>query len=637
MLSVACPLCRQVTPVPAKGTADLQSAFHIIPLIELRKSFKNIGSASTSDSIDGRLEDQFQKVPIASPAIQCSSHPKEDLRLYCYDCEDFICFQCAILGGTHHSHRYEKLDDAFEKYKIDIMASLEPMEKQLATIEMAIEQVGSCRKEVSDQQAAIQLDIDTRIAQLKEILDARRDELTDRLNRITQVKTKELDAQQDQLEVMQVQLRSCLEFMEESLKIKGKENREIGKKRDMLMMKNNTLEQVQSLTTTFQPDVLMPSTEADVRFSASSDATFHCKSYGALKVPKVDPSQCYVTKGDNKLTVFLNMVSFFGEPHEEAVKTIHCELISEMNGARIRGDVTRKGLSRYSITYQPSIKGRHRLYIWVNGEAIKGSPYRIMAEPPPVKRLGTLIRTITGVQEPWGVAIDRQGCLVVTEFGNSCVSVFDAYGERVRSFGRQGLCDGDFYRLSGVAVDEKGAIYVIDSNNRIQKFDQDGNFLGKTILDYDKIRGIAFNAFNKRLYATCDNCVQALNSDLSLFITFGKLSFPHGIACDSTGKIYVADYGNSRIMVFKPNGRIYSVFAKQGHDALSYPVGIAIDSNQQVYVTERSSKSVSVFGKDGLFLTSFGGNIGISPHGLVVDNSGIVYVFDYSNNAIHLF
>ena len=31
----------------------------------------------------------------------------------------------------HHSHNYEELNEAFERYKGEIMSSLEPMEKQL--------------------------------------------------------------------------------------------------------------------------------------------------------------------------------------------------------------------------------------------------------------------------------------------------------------------------------------------------------------------------------------------------------------------------------------------------------------------------------------------------------------------------
>ncbi len=213
MLSISCPICRQVTPVPARGPQDLREAFHITPLLELQVSFQMI---VTNDAVDGNSS--IRKIPSGNVVMHCFRHPEEDLTLYCNDCEDFICYKCAIQGGEHHSHNHELLRKAFEKYKEDIMASLEPMENQLEIITEALEKLGRRRMRVSDQKAAIKLDIKGRIARLHEILDAREEALTNHLNEITQAKLKELDSQQDQLETTQTQLSSCLDFMKESLK-----------------------------------------------------------------------------------------------------------------------------------------------------------------------------------------------------------------------------------------------------------------------------------------------------------------------------------------------------------------------------------------------------------------------------------
>ena len=42
LLGLSCPICRQLTPVPNRGVAGLQSAFHINHLLELRDSFQNL-------------------------------------------------------------------------------------------------------------------------------------------------------------------------------------------------------------------------------------------------------------------------------------------------------------------------------------------------------------------------------------------------------------------------------------------------------------------------------------------------------------------------------------------------------------------------------------------------------------------
>ena len=42
----------------------------------------------------------------------------------------------------------------------------------------------------------------------------------------------------------------------------------------------------------------------------------------------------------------------------------------------------------------------------------------------PVKKFGRPTRTIDSVAEPWGVAINQRGEVVVVEGGGHCVSVF---------------------------------------------------------------------------------------------------------------------------------------------------------------------------------------------------------------------
>ena len=76
----------------------------------------------------------------------------------------------------------------------------------------------------------------------------------------------------------------------------------------------------------------------------------------------------------------------------------------------------------------------------------------------------------------------------------------------------------------GIAVDSKGNVYVVDRhNNRIQKFDSDGNFTTKW-------GGIGSGV--------------------------GEFKDPMGIAGDSSsGYVYVADSQNYRIHVFAPTSK----------------------------------------------------------------------------------
>ena len=584
---------------------------------------------------------------------QCPIHEKE-LELYCDTCGELICWKCALKGGKHHDHDYEELNLAFKKYKEEITPYLEPLEKQVTTMEVALAQLNSRCEEISDQQSATEESINVTFAQLQDVLNARKARLIRQLQKITQGKLKGLAAQRDQIETSLAQLNSCLHFTRESLR-KGKEG-------DVLSMKSKTLKKVKALATPVQPDTLEPNTGADIIFKGSVDVTALCRNYGQVYSPGLpDPSQCRaIGKGTQvavvgeKSTAILQAINSEGTQCSEPIATWECELVSQITGTRVKCYVEKRQ-GRHEISYQPTIKGRHQLHIMVDGENIRGSPFSVSVTSL-VEKLGPPIRTIE-VGGPWGVAINQRGELAVTEKDRYCVSVFSPSGEKLRTFGTRGPSWGQFGRPRGIAVDVEGNILVADSqNNCIQKFTADGQFLravgtgGSGMLPTSSPTSIAISASKKLVYVTdwTNHRVQVLNSDLTFFSIFGKhgsgkgqFNEPWGIACNSTGEVYVVDTYNHRVQVFTAEGRFLRMFGRhgQGKGELDGPNHIALDSNGMAYVSEGENHRISVFTSEGQFVTSFGkkGDSFRFPVGLAVDSCGVVYVCSWGNHKLQLF
>ena len=654
-LSLTCPTCRQATPVPANGVTGLQSAFQTNEFLRIRDDL--IRKRDMAVSLEGVEVDAPPLTP--SSKKTCFEHVDKERELYCETCEELICLKCALKGGNHHSHDCDEIKNAYERYKGEVKLSLEPMEGKLNTVKKALAQLDSCCGEVSDHREVIEDSIHDTIRGLHQFLDARKTELISVLHQITQAKLKGLAIQRDEMETIQAQLSSCIDFVRKSFETESQE--------DVLMMKRNIVKQVKELTTPFQPDILKPNTEADMRFLFSPDVTTACRNYGKVYAPgDPDPSQCQaIGKGletavvGEKSTAILQTIDFSSKPCSRPSQSLACELVSEIAGSRVLGSVERKGQNQYEIKYQPTMKGKHQFHIKVEGQHIRGSPFSIVVKLP-VEKLGNPILTIDRVERPCGVAVNQRGEVVVTECNRDCVSVFSQHGKKLRSFGTPGSGHGQFNEPLGVSVDNEGNILVADAyNQRIQKFTTTGEFLttvgtkGSGPLQFNLPSDVTFNVINNKVYVVdqLNKRVQVLNSDFTFSSTFGKEGSGKGqfkylwsIACDSTGKVYITDSSNHRIQVFTADGKFLRMFGRCGNDRgeLNWPAGITIDTNDMVYVSEVVNGRVSVFTCEGQFVTSFGRK-GVGPGkfnypvGLAVDDCGVVCMCDRDNNHILCF
>jgi sugar lactone lactonase YvrE len=124
----------------------------------------------------------------------------------------------------------------------------------------------------------------------------------------------------------------------------------------------------------------------------------------------------------------------------------------------------------------------------------------------------------------------------------------------IRTWGSFGTAPGQFKNPSSIAIDETQAIYVSEqSNNRIQKFDSTGVFLG--------------------MWGSGGAGP-------------GQLSGPRGIDIGSDGMVYVSDYDNSRVSVFTPGGSfLRNITYGISPYNLVTPIGIDCEPSGNLWVT----------------------------------------------------
>ena len=230
-----------------------------------------------------------------------------------------------------------------------------------------------------------------------------------------------------------------------------------------------------------------------------------------------------------------------------------------------------------------------------------------------------------GLNRPSGIAVSRDGYVYVTDTDNHRVVKFDSEGTFVLAWGSAGNGGGQFVYPRGIAIDNNDSIYVTDGetyyypygqNNRVQKFDSNGNFITQW---------------------------GGRGSSDGLFLS------PSGIAVDSEGYVYVSDtderiYNSHRVQKFNSNGIFIRAWGGEGRSEgkLYYPKGLAIGSDGLIYVADSGNSRIQKFTADGDFVTLWGGDGSTNgffegPKGLGVDANGFLYVADYYNERIQKF
>ena len=662
-LVLPCPTCRQVTPVPDRGVAGLPPAFHISNLLEIQVTFQKIKCPSSSLG-DGEACALAQHIASSTESDDklkyCVQH-EEELKLYCETCGKLACLQCAIKGGPHYDHEYSLVKEAFERHRTVVASSVESVEGFVATIMKGMKGLEAQCEEVSDQRSFLEGRIHSTFERLQEALRTREAELVDELNRMAEDKLEVLAAQKVQMEANFTQRKNCLDTMKESLQ----------RNDELFLLRTRTKSRVDGLKNLpvlihSVPTMLKPCTEADMEVSLPEGLREACQTYGEVSLPELPDSPIsqdrHFSNGPACGLQLPGHAVTGGEQLEEAVKkktkrssSLAIDIPSRPSKPTQFQDDVSKSVGGGSIWYETGC-------LLAVEEIPQPKMCRSFSEElrSPTKKVGPPILTINGVSKPWGVAVDRNGGVIVTEAGKHCVSVFCSRGKKIRSFGACGSHPGQFSSPCGVAVDNEGNILVADHvNHRIQKLTEEGRFLGAVgtegsrPLQFSNPSYIAFS--NRKLYVVDvgNHRVQILNSDLTYHSSFGERGTgkgqfggsARGIACDSTGKVYVVDSSNHRVQVFTADGEFVKMFGKygQGRGEMDWPNGVAIDSSGTVYVSEGRNNRISVFTSEGRFLTSLGSKGAKrgqfkSPTGLAVDsmNTGVVYVCDYNNSRVQV-
>ena len=221
-------------------------------------------------------------------------------------------------------------------------------------------------------------------------------------------------------------------------------------------------------------------------------------------------------------------------------------------------------------------------------------------------------------RRPMDIDIEGSGLLYVSELGGDRVQVFTARGRRIRQLRGTVAPGGGFDGAAGVLVSPQGEVYVADFyHHRVLRFGPDGGFRnvvgipGRMLpgrlhypTDLDWLDGalVVADAYNNRIQLFSPE-----GKSLSRFGGWWGSGFPRsgpgafrvatGVATDSAGRIYVADFENHRIQVFDSDGSLLCLFGSQGDAPGEFerPTDLAIGPEGRIFVVDFGNDRIQVF------------------------------------------
>ena len=595
------------------------------------------------------FQDQdFENILKRPECCPIPGHEKKEIEFFCNICKVAICNACALTN--HDGHGKILLEQAANERKLKVKSAIESRRKRAQTKRSKITKLDKSLGEVQEQAARVKRNVQEFADSIIAAIEAKKLDIFDDVERRTKASLQEIGKQKEEIEEQARRHESEIEDTETLLKrstsaqlmqpnelmdkiLKEEKNQENRSDRDDCpfqkfdFVENHKLfdlvsaEQIGSLETKAQQS------RADGKGIREAIVGLEAQLVVTTRNKKCQSSY------DNNDCVTLEISNRQGE---------NC-------AAEVQVQDNKDG--SYKIKYFAKETGTCSASVKVNGEHIRGSPFEVQVKPRqfrPVLSFGQQI-----LQNPFGVAVNQQDQIAVSDVGNHEIHLFKSDGTHIKSFGGKGAQHGEFDFPSGTVYHGDNIIVAEQSNHRVQVLSRQGGYLrhfgGEGSLDHqlNLPAGLYINSDGNIIVADKDNkLIKIFSADgqyLNKLGTEGSFTKPfHCIQHDNY--LIVSDAGDNSVKLFDRKGNFLYKFGKKGNGdgELNTPVCLFMDKAGHLMVCDMSNNRIQVFDLSGKFVAKFGtkgSGLGefSGPVSAAVLSDGKIVVSDNGNSRIQIF
>ncbi len=258
----------------------------------------------------------------------------------------------------------------------------------------------------------------------------------------------------------------------------------------------------------------------------------------------------------------------------------------------------------------------------------------------------------TGLSEPYGLAESRDGSVFVVDRGANRVIRFNSELMPENQIGGYGLSGESLNHPTFVVIDNELNIYVSDENNRrVVRFDARLNYVDdirfadeEDPFKFGYPSGIGVTSHGEVWIADREKNQLCIFNNIGRFDKFlgdfgspeGQLANPEKIMTAISGKFYVCDAGQRRLVVYDEFGNFVR---KLTIDGIDYLIAAAIEKDA-LWILDGSMSRILLSDKNGKIIQQFGPTLPgdkidlKSPSDIILLRDGRLMISDSGNRRI---
>ena len=515
-------------------------------------------------------------------------HEKEIMRFFCVPCQSCVCHIC--IATDHRNHEVVVLDKAAHDESQNIIAGVESIRDKIKELNANIRQLEETTSVMESNVMKAKREVIEAAEQMITQIRARERELITSIETTRAKRLEQISSAKQNIFSLLKQLNQAVDFADNIVKRSSSTD---------IMQNKGTLTQRFEELRAICHEVPKHRDIVHVKFTAASMAGLKLGSVQMTEKADMKKSTlqgidqtlragveadfllCPKTSSGELCDLESNQIEFLVEPADDVSMT----------------SVHEDDEGTFQLKFTPILSGDYSLEVKINGEKLSVCPVTVQ-----VKECELVVDlknfSDAELKGPFGIALNTEGTIAVSDFNGHSVYVFDS--------------EGTFLRKIGQFKQPVGAVFVNDEEILVSDHGD------HRIYQYNTRTGLYIKEFGK-----------------------GGFKNPVGLSIDDKEQIVVSDYGNNRIKVLTKDGKNIFTFGDIGPEKLSHPLN-CVNHKNRFFVSDPDHSCIKVFDQAGQFLYKFGskgtenGQF-VRPSGLHIDRHGCLLVCDQGSGRFQKF